>query len=63
MGYLLGFVLVPLGLHVLHKLAGGLEIAVANSAERSQGLLGNLWKGGQAKWVADGVPRCIPAVP
>lgn len=39
---LLCFVLMPLGLHMFHKLAGGLEVAVANSAERSQGLFGDL---------------------
>lgn len=48
---------------MFHKLAGGLEVAVANSAERSQGLFGNLGKGGQAKWVAGSDPRCSQAVP
>ena len=48
---------------MFHKLAGGLEVAVANSAERSQGLFGDLGKGRQAKWAVGGIPRCNQAGP
>ena len=53
-GYLLGFVLMALGLYMLHKLAGGLEVAVANGAERSQGLFGQLRNGRWAQWAVAG---------
>lgn len=48
---------------MLHKLAGGLEVAVANSAERSQGLFGDLGTRGQTTWVAGGVSTCSRAAP
>lgn len=56
---------MALGLHVLHKLAGGLEVAVANGAERSQGLFGELRNGRQAQWAVEvgSVPRCSWAGP
>lgn len=39
---------------MLHKLAGGLEVAVANGAERSQGLFGQLRNGRRAQWAVAG---------
>lgn len=48
---------------MFHKLAGGLEVAVANSAERPQGLFGDLGTGRQAKWAAGSNPRRSQAGP